>query len=441
MGESAFDLQGIARMTSQVMDVYADDYIQAWDRILNDVTVVPLKTLAQTSDVLGILGGPTSPLKGLLATVDANTNMSKPVEGGAASLAASAEKALSGSLTKLFGSGNKAPAAPTAAEKITAHFAPVDALVAGPPGSAPIDRVVAQVGQIQQKMSALGTGVGETNPLDALNKGGQGDALKALQLQAQTLPAPIGALVAQIGGRSEILQAGQARGELDQRYREQVVKPCEQIVSGRYPFTSGSAVDVPPADFSRLFGTGGIFDAFFKANLADQVDATRSPWVWRAGGSGPAGTSTALLRQFETVQSIRDNYLGLTGQSLEQQFTWTPGDLDAASTRFTLEMDGQTLDYRHGPVRSQAVHWPGPSPGAAAVTFEDRSGPKPSAIFQGPWAWFRLLESGTVRRDTDVRFVAAFRGNGHQATVIIEATSIRNPYRPTGVRGFRCSSG
>ena len=214
MGDSAFDMQAASRMTSQVMEVYADDYIQTWDGILNDVQVVPLKTLAQTADVLGILGGPTSPLKGLLATVDSNTNMSKPAEGGpsAAGLAAAAEKAVMNPLNKLFGGGAKGTAAQTPQEKITAHFAAVNALVAGPPGGAPIDRVVAQVGQIQQKMSGLGTGVGETNPLDALAKSGQGDALKALQLQASTLPPPIGAMVAQVGGRSESLAVGQGAG-------------------------------------------------------------------------------------------------------------------------------------------------------------------------------------------------------------------------------------
>jgi type VI secretion system protein ImpL len=440
MGDSTLDMQNAARMTSQVMDVYADDYIQAWDAILNDVTVVPLKTLAQTSDVLGILGGPSSPLKGLLSAVDANTNMSKPAEGGptAASLAASAEKAVMNPLSKLFGGGKKAAGEPTPAEKITAHFASINALVAGSAGGTPIDRVTGQIAQIQQKMSSLGTGVGETNPLDALAKSGQGDALKSLQLQASTLPAPIGALVAQVGGRSESLAVGQARGELDQRYRQEVVKACQEIVAGRYPFTAGSAVDVPPADFGRLFGTGGIFDVFFKENLAPLVDTTRSPWVWRAGGSGPAGASTAMLRQFETVQAIRENYFGPSGQ-LEQQFTLTPGDLDAAATRFTLELDGQTLDYRHGPVRSVPVHWPGPSPGAAVVTFEDRSGSKPGATFQGPWAWFRLVESATVRPESDVRFDAAFQNGGHQATVIIEAASIRNPYRQLSVvRQFRC---
>ncbi len=443
MGDSAFDMQGSARMASDVMDVYADDYIRAWDGILNDVQVVPLQNLAQAADVLGILGGPTSPLRGLLATVESNTNMAKPTEGGqpAASIAAAAAKAVMNPLNKLFGGGKKpAPGQMSPAERITAHFAAVDQLVQGPPGAAPIDRVIAQIGQIQQKMSGLGTGVGETNPLDALAKSGQGDALKSLQLQASTLPAPIGALVAQVGGRSESLAVGQARGELDQRYREQVVKQCQEIIGGRYPFTASSGVDVPLADFGRLFGVGGVFDQFYKENLAPLVDSTRSPWVWRAGGSGPAGASTGMLRQFEMVQQIRELYFGPGGQSPEQQFTLTPGDLDAAATRFTLEMDGQTLDYRHGPVRSMPVKWPGPAPGAAAATFEDRNGAHPNLTFQGPWAWFRLLDAATLRAESDVRFDAAFQNGGHQATVIIEATSIRNPYQKSPVHQFRCGT-
>jgi type VI secretion system protein ImpL len=442
MGDSAFDMQASARMASDVMDVYADDYIKAWDGILADVQVVPLQNLAQAADVLGILGGPTSPLRGLLATVESNTNMAKPPEGGqpAAGLAAAAAKAVMNPLNKLFGGNKPAAGQMTPAEKITAHFAAVDQLVQGPPGAAPIDRVIGQIAQIQQKMSGLGTGVGETNPLDALAKSGQGDALKSLQLQASTLPAPIGALVAQVGGRSESLAVGQARGELDQRYREQVVKQCQEIIGGRYPFTASSGVDVPLADFGRLFGVGGVFDQFFKENLAPLVDSTRSPWVWRAGGSGPAGASTGMLRQFEMVQQIRELYFGPGGQSPEQQFTLTPGDLDAGATRFTLEMDGQTLDYRHGPVRSMPAKWPGPSPGASAVTFEDRSGAHPNLSFQGPWAWFRLLDAATLRAESDVRFDAAFQNGGHQATVIIEATSIRNPYQKSPVHQFRCGT-
>ena len=436
MGDSAFDVQSSTRMASQVMDLYADDYIKTWDGILNDVKVVPLNSLGQTADVLGLIGGPTSPLRGLLVTVEANTNMTKPPEGGA-SVMSKATAVVMNPINKLMG-GNKAPGALTPAEKITAHFAAINALVTGPPGATPIDRVTTQVLQIQQRISGLGTGVGETNPLDALAKSGQSEPLKALKLQASTLPQPIGALVAELGGRSESLAIGQARGELDQRYREQVIKPCEAIVSGRYPFTAGSAIDVPLADFGRLFAGGGVFDVFFKENLAPLVDVSRSPWSWRAGGSGPPGASSAMLRQFEQVQQIRERYFGPGGQMPEQQFTLTPGELDAGTARFTLEVDGQTLEYRHGPIRSVPARWPGPAPGVASVTFEDRSGAHPNMTFQGPWAWFRLLDTATLHADSDVRFTAAFQTGSHQGAVVIEPNSIRNPYQNSPVRQFRC---
>jgi len=436
MGDSAFDAASSLHLASQVMDLYADDYIKTWDGILNDVKVVPLNSLAQTADVLGLVGGPTSPLRGLLATVEANTNLTKPVEGGP-SMVSKVTAAAMNPINKILGA-NKTPAAPTPAEKITAHFAPINALVTGPVGAAPIDRVAAQVSQIGQRMSGLGTGVGETNPLDAMAKSGQSEALKELRLEASTLPQPIGALVAALGGRSESLTVTVASGELDQRYREQVIKPCEAIVTGRYPFTAGSAIDVPLADFGRLFAGGGIFDTFFKDNLAPLVDVSRSPWVWRAGGGGPPGASNAMLRQFELVQQIRERYFGVGGQMPEQQFTLTPAELDNGTERFILEVDGQSLEYRHGGIRSLPVRWPGPAPGLASVTFEERTGGHPNLSFEGPWAWFRLLDTAVVHAESDVRFTAAFQAGGHQGTVTLEPNSIRNPYQNAPVRQFRC---
>ena len=101
-----------------------------------------------------------------------------------------------------------------------------------------------------------------------------------------------------------------------------------------------------------------------------------------------------------------------------------------AATRFTLELDGQTLDYRHGPVRSQPVQWPGPAPGAAAVTIEDRTGVQTAtARFRGLGPGSACSMPATLKAETDVRIDAAFQSGGHQAAVIIEPTSIRNPYQ------------
>jgi type VI secretion system protein ImpL len=58
--------------------------------------------------------------------------------------------------------------------------------------------------------------------------------------------------------------------------------------------------------------------------------------------------------------------------------------------------------------------------------------------FQGPWAWFRLLDTATLHADSDVRFTAAFQTGSHQGAVVIEPNSIRNPYQNSPVRQFRC---
>ena len=61
---------------------------------------------------------------------------------------------------------------------------------------------------------------------------------------------------------------GQARDELSRRYDEQVARECRELIEGRYPFARTSTNDVPLADFGRVFGYGGVFDAFFRDNLA-----------------------------------------------------------------------------------------------------------------------------------------------------------------------------
>ena len=83
--------------------------------------------------------------------------------------------------------------------------------------------------------------------------------------------------------------------------------------------------------------------------------------------------------------------------------------------------------------------WPGPTPGVAAVSFEDRAGAHPNTSFQGPWAWFKLLDGASVQAESDVRYRATFRAGASEARVIIEATSIRNPFGKPNLRQFRCT--
>ncbi len=209
------------------------------------------------------------------------------------------------------------------------------------------------------------------------------------------------------------------------------------MIEGRYPFNRISGIDVPLDDFSHLFAEGGTFDKFYRENLAQLVDTSRSPWQWKEGAAQPSGVH-GLLQQFQTVQSIREVFFK-AGAKPEIRFNLTPDLLDAAVSRFSLDVDGQTLEYRHGPLQSLTYTWPGSGAGHATLSF-DAGGTPAIASFQGPWAWFRALEQAKIQPQSDTRFLVTFTQGGHSARLVLEATSVRNPFARNPLQSFHCST-
>jgi type VI secretion system protein ImpL len=243
--------------------------------------------------------------------------------------------------------------------------------------------------------------------------------------------------VSQVGSKSEAFAKGEASKELAARYQTEVAAECRQLVSGRYPFTKGSGVDVALADFGRLFGTGGVFDTFFRERLAPLVNTSTKPWRWKEGAAAVGGSSS-LLAQFQAVERIRQIYFRPGAQLPELRFNLQPDYLDAAVRRLSVELDGQTLDYRHGPPRSQAFLWPGPAPGTASIVFEESAGGGPNRTYQGPWATFRLFDDATLQPQSEVRFIVTLRAGSRSARLVLEASSVRNPFASNELRDFRC---
>ena len=80
--------------------------------------------------------------------------------------------------------------------------------------------------------------------------------------------------------------------------------------------------------------------------------------------------------------------------------------------------------------------WPGPKPGMASLMFEPVGGP--NAAFEGPWALFRLIESGRLDRESDVRYLLTLGRGGREVQLRIEADSVRNPFGKSDLQRFRC---
>jgi type VI secretion system protein ImpL len=435
-GEGGAPRVGSTAIATEFTDLYEKDYIAFWDGIVKDIQPVSMASLASTKETLQILSGPTSPLRGLLKTIDQQTYLVKPPDPAA-------KPGIRSTFDNVFNSGKKAIGLSTVppGTKVTAHFADIHRLVSADNGAAPIDSVIDKLKQVQQRLEPVGPAVGGTNLTDPAAINAVGELVKALKSEATALPPSIAAIVDEVADRTVGTIRSGVRGTLETRYREDVVRECREVVQDRYPFVAASAVDVPLADFGRVFGYGGVFDRFFKNELEALVDTSRSPWTWRPDASGVSvGSSPAMLRQFESARQIREMFFRPGGQESEVRFRLTPTELDADATRFLLELDGQNVEYRHGPERSVAATWPGQSAGPAAVTFEMRAGGRPNAAYQGAWAWFRLLDGARVSKETEVRSELTFVKDGHQAQVRLEAASVRNPFNDRDVlRQFRCS--
>jgi len=439
-GGDAMSIGNTAKLWVDVRDLYERDYIAAWDAILNDLELLSFPTVKQTADALGILAGPTSPLRSLLKTVDDNTALveSASIELPSGALVTAGKSVTDGigRILKPLQQAAGIPAAP-AGTLVTAHFLPIHRVMTGAP--APIDPVLAKIGQIEQQLRALGPGVGGGDPLEALSNPALRDLLKSLQDDAASLPPQVRNLIVQIGNKTEGTVVSNATGDLETRYQQQVLRDCTQVVTGRYPFTPGPhdpSREVPLADFGRLFGYDGVFDTFFKDNMEKLVDTSESPWTWREGGVKPPG----LLERIEAARRVREMFFRAGSQVPALRFAVTLTDLDAAATRFVLEIDGQRFDVGHAAPRKIPIAWPGQSTGEAIVTFEDRSGAWPSQKFTGPWALFQLLDAGGAKPESEQVVALTFATSGHQVRVLIEATTVRNPFTTKDWLRFSCGS-
>jgi type VI secretion system protein ImpL len=106
----------------------------------------------------------------------------------------------------------------------------------------------------------------------------------------------------------------------------------------------------------------------------------------------------------------------------------------------TLEIDGQRTSFGHGAgAAPMAVNWPG-EVGLAGVRFDPpASGVQNQLARDGPWAWFRLLDSAEIRRTSVAdRSRLIFNVGGRIAIYDLQPGSVVNPFNLPALRNFSC---
>jgi type VI secretion system protein ImpL len=427
------------RLVDDVRRLYLTEYRDTWKAFIADIKLQPLTSVSQSLEKTRFLAAPDSPLPPLLKAMARETTLlagegplGKVTEG-----ARGVVETVQGRVLGAIGARPGTTGAPTARIEsiVDDEFVALRRMVTAPEGGkAPIEGVVARLGELQQLLTTV----------DAALKGGGAPPPSPLptqlKVEAANAPEPVRSMLDNLGSTSSRVALMQLRESLSRDVRAQVGEFCNQAIGGRYPFDTASAREVTPADFAALFGPGGKFDQM-QQKLAPYIDTSTRPWSFRPVDGTPLGSDVGTLPQFQRAAVLRDTFFAGGATVPSTQLTFKPVEMDPALRVFTLDVDGQIVRYDHGPQFPQPVRWPGPrGSGVVRVAVEPAGGT--GMVNDGPWALFRLFDRVSLQPGpAPEKFRAIFDIDGRKAVFDVTAASVRNPLRLQELRGFQCPNG
>jgi type VI secretion system protein ImpL len=444
--EDLSDVNALALIAKDVLDLYYSDYIIAWETILGDVDILPMSSMSQTVKTLNLLSGPSSPVLKIMNEVAEQTRLaerraSQVVEGVATGLSTEGtslaveglgvrtQRLLALLQSAATSNGSKPP---KPGQVVQDRFNSLHIFVKGLDEKSPgdINRIMQLYVEVYQELNRLSV---------SGNLTGQGEAIQRLEEAITAIDGPIKRWSSQIIEAASGAAAGGKRSKLNNQWQAQILPFCQQALENRYPFDRKSRAEVGIQDFAKLFAPQGLIDSFFLSNLAEHVDTTRRPWTFKRTGGKDLGISDSVLQQFTLAAEIRDSYFLAPGLP-SITFDLKPIALDPNAQEVMLLIDGQPLNYAHGPQQTTSLKWP--QGGTTSVTFSPEiEGRRNMRDMDGPWGWFRLLDSAEIRR-TNVADQSriVFNVGGRIAVFQMRAGSAINPFSSQAVRLFRCPS-
>ncbi len=436
-------------LTEAVRREYLMEYAQQWDSFLGDLRTVSGTSLAFNLQVLRSFAAPDSPLARLARAAVRETTLTQSVSGSDGSFLQKAADQINQKTDKALGIRASER---VERELVDNRFAALREVVTGNADTqASPQAAAAQAGKtglngvtnlLNDYYTALTV---SDNALSNNSMPPASDTAAKLKMTADTMPAPFREVLLQLAadGSHEV---NQGIGQLLSREMQAVVgDTCRLTIEGNYPFSPESKRDVSIDDFTRVFAQDGVIDDFFAKTLAPFVDTSAKPWRYRTLPGATEPVQGPDLEPFEHAKAIRDVFFNDPGH---KQLAWKADiripELDPTVTSLSLDIDGQTSLYQHGPVAPFTVTWPGPRGGVhAEITASPRIRPDTSTIStDGPWALMRLLQAGhVVETATPGRTRVAFDFDGRKAVLDIASTgSVANPLTSDVLKTFRCPS-
>ena len=415
-----------ARLLASLQTLYAEHYAEAWRTALSRIDIQRFEDLNHGVRILESLTSGHEPLASLLRQVRHNTRLVPSAEGESAAARELLEQSPHFRML----------------QDIERQFAELNQLTREngdqPTGLEQIMLVVRELHEYMRNIQEAPDKGKAALAAARARMGLQGaDPIFTLQRMADNQPEPLNRLLTRLATESWRVVLDQAVAQLEREWYREVYQPFQQNLARHYPFNPDSGRDVALQDFERFFAPGGVLDAFYQDNLKlfledhpEQVGDARRAGLVRG----------AVLTSLENADRIRRAYF-TRGGSLDVEFALEPLNLSANKRRSVVNVDGQLVEFSHGPRQSIPLVWPNTLRDSVEsritlVPVQVNRSPR-SLSESGPWALFRLLDKADITGVSSSAVDVRFRVDDGEMRYRLHAASNTNPFTEQLLAGYR----
>lgn len=425
-----------------VKRLYLHDYVKHWEDYLADIRLVNTSSMTQSLEVARILSAPDSPVAQFLRAVARETH-----------LLAGSERTSDDQYSVLGRARMRVSTAVADVERVAGpdlfqrqgdieqlelivddRFLPIRRMTEGDGGALALDSVINLFNDLYMTLSSTDAAARSGVTSAALSTPQNVD-LTRVRAEAAQLPVPLRTMLEDLADTSDRQLFGSTQKTLSHELDSRVGQFCRRAINGRYPFQRNSSRDVTAADFTRLFGHGGLFDSFYRDHLVHRVDATGPVWSLRH-----AGGAEVPVQSFQRASRIRNVMFQQGSPAPLMSFSFKVIEMDASIASAHFDFDGQVYRYAHGPQTQHQVTWPGPrGNGQIRLELADAGAQRAHLNKEGPWAVLRFFDEAEKRRvGGPERFISTFVINGKKVVLDVTASSVENPFMLAELNSFRC---
>ncbi|OUS30179.1 hypothetical protein A9Q99_06785 [Gammaproteobacteria bacterium 45_16_T64] len=437
--DAVYNNNELGKISERIRSLYMAEYIDRWSSFVNGMSVNAFSDLQQSRRILALLADPVySPILAVLNVTAENTELSPKIPK------VKIKNKKAGAIASFFsGDGNSGDGGVFKQTPVDKHFREINLLSEAQEGvPTRISGTMLTLRNVQAYLDEINLAPNAAeaayNAAKGRMTGAGGDVIKQLRIDASSLPTSVQRWLFTVADETWRLVLLNAKAHVNKEWNTQVYRRYVSALSNRYPLYENAVDELAVFDFSEYFKPEGVHDRFVQEYITPFVDVNDSWTVKRLDGRGLAISGNSIDQMRRAVQ-IKTMLFASNPTAPGFSFKVKPYRMDSSVRKFDLSFGDQRLRYTHGPKISKSVNWPGDGGTNVRMIFEDLNDSIKRVTYDGPWAFFRLMDESTVSqtRRSNVYHVT-FATLGRNATWQVTAKSINNPFQSKAISRYRC---